>query len=77
VKTLSVRHVPGKCVQRRVALGYATARWLRTELYEVTPADPVSYFITVPTLVIAVALAAWLPARRATRVSPLECLRTE
>jgi putative ABC transport system permease protein len=53
------------------------AALLRTQLYGVTPADPVSYMLAVPALSVAVALAAWLPARRATRISPVESLRAE
>jgi putative ABC transport system permease protein len=53
------------------------ATLLRTQLYGVTPGDPVSYAIAIPTLAAAVTLAAWLPARRATRVNPLESLRAE
>jgi putative ABC transport system permease protein len=53
------------------------ASLLRTQLYGVTPADPISYLIAVPTLAAAVVLAAWLPARRATRLNPLESLRAE
>jgi ABC-type antimicrobial peptide transport system permease subunit len=50
---------------------------LRTQLYGVTAGDPISYLVAVPMLALAVTLAAWLPARRATRVSPLESLRVE
>jgi predicted permease len=59
-----------------VGAGIAAAL-LRTQLYGVTPADSVSYALAIPLLAAAVALAAWLPARRATRISPLESLRAE
>ena len=53
------------------------ANLLRTQLYGVTPGDPISYVVAIPTLAAAVALAVWLPARRATKVNPLESLRAE
>jgi putative ABC transport system permease protein len=59
-----------------IGAGIAAAL-LRTQLYGITPADPISYAVAVPTLAAAVTLAAWLPARRAARVSPLESLRAE
>ena len=58
-----------------VALG--TARGLTTELYHVTPSDPVT-FIGVPILFATVAVAAcYVPARRGMRVDPLVALRYE
>ncbi len=52
-------------------------RFLRTQLYEVNPSDPIT-FAAMAALLFAVALAAsYLPARRAARVDPMVALRTE
>lgn len=51
--------------------------YMRTLLFDVTPADPVS-FIVVPLVLLAVAaLASWLPALRAAKVNPVVALRAE
>jgi putative ABC transport system permease protein len=55
----------------------ASARLLGALLYEIRPADPVT-FAVVPLLLLVVAiLACLLPARRATCVDPAVSLRTE
>jgi predicted permease len=64
-----------------VAIGLAAAfgltRLLTSLLFGVQPRDPL-VFIAVPVLLAAVALlACYLPARRATRINPLEALRWE
>jgi len=44
-------------------------------LYEVSPTDPATLLAVAATLAAAAAAASWLPARRATMVSPAEVLR--
>ena len=60
-----------------LALALVAGRVLSTILFEVSPADPISLAVAVVLLSGAALLACYLPARRATRVSPLKALRTE
>jgi len=56
-----------------LALSYS----LKTLLFGVTTRDPVT-FVTVPLILMGVALlAAWLPARRASKIDPMQALRTQ
>jgi len=64
-----------------IALGLASAfalgRLLAGFLFGVTPRDP-AVFIAVPAILSLVAfVAVWLPARHATRISPMIALRNE
>jgi len=52
-------------------------RVLGTLLYEVTPGDLGTYVSIVALIVVAALVASWIPARRATRIHPMEALRTE
>jgi putative ABC transport system permease protein len=64
-----------------VALGVggalAASRLLGRLLFEVTPTDPATYAGTALTLLGVAALAALIPALRATRTDPVEALRSE
>lgn len=53
------------------------ARWLRSELFEVQPFDPLTLTGCVVVTVAMVLLAAALPARRAASVEPTKALRAE
>jgi len=56
---------------------FGLTRLLASFLFRVQARDPL-VFIGVPLLLSVVALlAVWLPARRATRVSPMDALRCE
>jgi putative ABC transport system permease protein len=48
---------------------------LRTMLFETSAADPVTILAVGAVLLGAASLASWIPARRATAVSPAEVLR--
>jgi ABC-type antimicrobial peptide transport system permease subunit len=56
--------------------GLALARVISTMLYEIPPNDPISIGVAGATLAIVAVVAGYLPARRAARIDPLECLRS-
>ncbi len=60
-----------------LVLSAATARLLSSMLYEVDAADPAVFVGAALVLAAAATLASYLPARRATRISPLAALRYE
>lgn len=79
-----VRMVLGRAA-RLVAIGLvlglplalATGRIVRAVLFGVTPSDPLVLVLVPILLALVAAGAAWMPARRATRVEPVQALRTD
>ncbi len=55
----------------------AATRLVSSMLYGVTPTDPMTFACVSLLLVLLACIASWLPARRATRVDPMEALRCE
>jgi predicted permease len=55
----------------------ALSRTMTNLLYEVTPGDPATYLAVSIGLALIAILAAWIPARRASRVDPVMALRAE
>ncbi|MGB7758362.1 MAG: FtsX-like permease family protein, partial [Bryobacteraceae bacterium] len=59
------------------AASAALARLARGALFQVSPLDPLSLAVAALVLLMATAIAAWLPARRAAQVDPAVSLREE
>ena len=60
-----------------VAAALALTRLMESMLFEVSPADPLTYAAASAALIVAAILGSYLPARRAARVDPVEALRAE
>ena len=81
--TLVTRHVVGRglvLALAGVAAGgagaFALTRLLESLLYHVSAADPRAFAAAAAVQVAVAVVAAWLPARRAARVEPMEALRS-
>jgi predicted lysophospholipase L1 biosynthesis ABC-type transport system permease subunit len=60
-----------------LAGSFALTRVLRTYLYGISPTDIITFAATTMLLVVAGLAACLLPARKATKVDPLDILRSE
>jgi predicted permease len=58
-------------------LAFGTGKIVSSILFEVSSTDPVAFTFAPAVLAMAALLATWLPARRATKISPMAALRTE
>jgi predicted permease len=56
---------------------YAIGQLLKSTLFGLEPADPLTTASALAVLAMVAALAAWLPARRAARIDPMTALRDE
>lgn len=60
-----------------VGLAALMSRWAASLLYGLAPYDPASFVIAVIALGLVSVLAAWIPARRASRMPPTIALRAD
>ena len=60
-----------------LAATFALGRFIRTLLFEVTPADPVSLAGASAVMMVVAALAAYVPARRAASLDPIAALKRD
>jgi putative ABC transport system permease protein len=67
--------VPGIVIGLSAA--WMLGRMIQSQLYGITPTDPSTYALVALVLLFTALVACWLPARRATRVNPVEALRAE
>jgi len=58
-------------------LAFATGKIVSSILFQVSSTDPFAFSIAPVLLATAALLATWIPARRATKISPMAALRTE
>jgi ABC-type antimicrobial peptide transport system permease subunit len=60
-----------------LALGFAVERLMNSMLFNIGGVDIVAYVIVVPSMFLVTMLAAYVPARRASRIAPTQALRYE
>ena len=60
-----------------VPVALSSTRILKSLLFELSPLDPMAISIAIAAVAVMTIAAAWLPARRATRIDPMQALRAE
>jgi predicted permease len=80
VRGMFLRHgllLAGIGVSLGVGAAVPLTRLMQALLYEVAPVDPSTYAAVCVVLMLAASLAAYVPARRATMVDPMNAIRSE
>ena len=67
----------GSGVVLGVVVAAALTRLLETLLFQTEPLDPLTFVVTAILLSLVAMLASYIPARRGTRIAPVEALRAE
>lgn len=80
VRRLVIRHattllVPGLALGATGA--WAASRWIRALLFGVEAGDPLAYAGAIAVFAVVGGVAAWIPARRATRVDTVQAISAE
>ena len=60
-----------------VPITLASTRILKSQLYQLSPLDPLAIGSAIAIIAAMTVLAAWLPARRAAKVDPMVALRCD
>jgi ABC-type antimicrobial peptide transport system permease subunit len=60
-----------------VPIALSSTRIVKSLLYELSPVDPTAISIAIAIVSAMTIAAAWVPARRASKIDPMQALRTE
>jgi predicted permease len=74
---IDVLWLAGIAVVVTLPIAVLLSRTVRSQLYNVSPADPVALILGTLMVAVVAILAALLPARRAATIEPMKALRTE
>jgi len=60
-----------------LAGAWGASRFLASQLFGITPTDPATYVVIAVSMTVVALIAAYVPARRATAIDPVDALRYE
>jgi ABC-type lipoprotein release transport system permease subunit len=74
---IGARHVEEPLLLFILRIGFALEQLMNSMLFDAGGVDIVAYIIVVPSLFLVSMLAAYVPARGASRIAPTQALRYE